>query len=122
MHSRDPLSRVKVMKHSNGTTAERGRVQWPCSRGLDGCLPGLLVGSRIVMGASAGVILRTGHAYGPGGGHDQAFVRFDPKWHAGDPEAEHPIKRRGSWDDEESWHYLSALEFAPENTPDNPPR
>jgi hypothetical protein len=88
---------------------------------LDGCLPGLLAGARVVMGDSSGVILETGHAYGPGGGHDQAFVRFDRKWHPGNPEAEHPIKRRGSWGDEESWHYLSALEFAPENIKDSLP-
>lgn len=86
----------------------------PCSR-LDGMLPGVLVGARVVMSGSLGTIIVTGHQYGPGGGHDQALIRFDSCLHPGDSEAEHPLKRRDKWCDEESWHYLESLEFAPEN-------
>jgi hypothetical protein len=89
------------------------KTKRPLAR-VDDYLPGLLVGARVVMGGSGGVILETGHAYGPGGGHDQALIHFDPSWHPGDPEAEHPIKRQGSWNAESSWHYLSTLDLTSE--------
>jgi hypothetical protein len=85
------------------------------TRGLDGFLPGLLLGARVTMGPSVGTILKTGHWYGPGAGHDQAYVAFDPTWQPGDPAAEHPLKRSGEWHGEESWYYLSELDLAPES-------
>jgi len=77
-------------------------------------LPGLLPGARVRLRGSRfpGKIVRTGHRYGPGSGHDQAAVRFI-RIHPGDPAAAHPLKRRTRISSSECWYYLTELEFAP---------
>jgi hypothetical protein len=79
-------------------------------------LPGILIGEKVRLhhGSETGTIIATGHQYGPGAGHDQAQVHFR-SWHAGDPAAKHPIKRRGKWAESECWYYLGSLELSPEN-------
>lgn len=77
-------------------------------------LPGLLIGERVKLhhGSTTGTVLETGHAYGPGGGHDQARVLFRT-FRPGDPGNPHPLKRRASAGESSGWYYLETLEFAP---------
>lgn len=78
-------------------------------------LPGLLPGRRVRISggdSTSGRIIATGHRYGPGGGHDQACVRFI-RLSAADHSNPHPIRRKARLDASESWYYLDSLEFAP---------
>lgn len=76
-------------------------------------LPGLLPGrrGRLTGGCQLpGRIIATGHRYGPGGGHDQACVRF-VRIHRGDLENPHPYRRKARFAASEGWYYLEELEF-----------
>lgn len=78
-------------------------------------LPAFLIGERVRFRIGGeqeiGTILQTGHRYGPGGGHDQAFVEFTVE-HPADPANPHPYRRQARTETSAAWYYLSEFTFA----------